>query len=183
MAGIEVVAPERLSSDERAATARLYVEAFRRKLRLPLGADPTDFVSAHLRPDRLLLARAAGAVVGVAGLRYDGEGFFDPEPPAFRGRYGLLGGVRAAGVAVDADVRAGGPGAARRARGPVGPAGHRRRLGPADGRGRARPGARRVRRDPRGRRHQPPGRTCGDRYGQVPTCQHRRRDLGQSSGT
>lgn len=96
MAGIEVVAPERLSSDERAATARLYVEAFRRKLRLPLGADPTDFVSTHLRPDRLLLARAAGAVVGVAGLRHDGEGFFDPEPPAFRGRYGLLGGVRAA---------------------------------------------------------------------------------------
>jgi GNAT superfamily N-acetyltransferase len=96
MAGIDVVAPERLSADERAVVARLYVEAFRRKLRVPLGADPTEFVSSQLRPCRLLLARAAGALVGVAGLRYDGEGFFDPEPHAFRGRYGPLGGVRAA---------------------------------------------------------------------------------------
>ncbi len=96
MAGVEVVAPERLTADERAATARVYVEAFRRKLRAPLGASPTGFVAAHLRPDRLLLAKAGGAVVGVAGLRYDGEGFFDPEPPAFRTRYGLLGGARAA---------------------------------------------------------------------------------------
>ena len=96
VAGVEVEAPERLSAEDRAATARLYVEAFQRKLRVPLGADPTDFVSSQLRPGRLLLARAAGAVVGVAGLRYDGEGFFDPQPQAFHRRYGLLGGVRAA---------------------------------------------------------------------------------------
>lgn len=96
MPSIDVVAPLQLSERERVTVAELYVDAFRRKLRVPLGADPVPFVAAHLQPHRLLLAMDDGALLGMAGLRYDGQSFFAPTPSAFRSRYGRTGGVRAA---------------------------------------------------------------------------------------
>ena len=96
MPGIEVVGPQQLSPDERAVVARLYVAAFRRKLRVPLGQHPAVFVAGHLAADRVLLAVDGEQVVGMAGLRYGGRGFFDPDPSAFRRQYGLLGPLRAA---------------------------------------------------------------------------------------
>ena len=96
MANIDVVAPQQLSENDRAAVAVLYVEAFRRKLRVPLGAAPAPFVTARVDPDRLLLAKDADDVVGMAGLRYDDRGFFEPTPIAFRAQYRLTGSLRAA---------------------------------------------------------------------------------------
>jgi ribosomal protein S18 acetylase RimI-like enzyme len=96
MASIEVVAPQRLAESERTAVARLYVDAFRRKLRAPLGGDPVDFVASVPDPDMVLMAKDADEVLGMAGLRYDGRGFFHPTPEDFRAHYGRVGGVRAA---------------------------------------------------------------------------------------
>src|SRR5688572_22898507 len=96
MTQIDVVAPQELSEGERAAVARLYVAAFRRKLRAPLGPDPIAFVASQLDADRLLLAKDAEQVLGIAGLRYDGRGFFDPTPSRFRAHFGLSGRLRSA---------------------------------------------------------------------------------------
>ena len=96
MAGVPVIAPEVLSARERAAVADLYVDAFRRKLRVSLGPDPSAFVATHVNVDRLLLVKDADDVLGMAGLRFDGRGFFEPDAAAFSARYGLTSRVRLA---------------------------------------------------------------------------------------
>jgi GNAT superfamily N-acetyltransferase len=44
----------------------------------------------------VLLAKDADEVLGMAGLRYDGRGFFHPTPEDSHAHYGRAGGVRAA---------------------------------------------------------------------------------------
>lgn len=130
MMGAVVVSPG-ARPEEAARIAEIYAAAFDRKLRPFCGgpAEAAAFLAPHLNADRALVARAGGRVVGVAGLKEGGRGLFTPGLGAFRRAFGLFGVLRGVamavleraeradsllldGVAVDAEVRGRGVGAA-----------------------------------------------------------------------
>lgn len=85
------------SSDERADVAALYWRAFRRKLR---PAFPTDerglsIVTASLRSDRTIVARARNAVVGMCGYRQAGMGAASPMFRTLRAELPMRAALRA----------------------------------------------------------------------------------------
>ncbi|MGW5879091.1 GNAT family N-acetyltransferase [Nocardiopsis terrae] len=83
--------------DERARVGGLYWEAFRRKLKPAFTDDGAgrEFVTAAMRPDRVITARSEGTVIGVCGLRHGGRGAFDPAWPATGKRLGPWAAARA----------------------------------------------------------------------------------------
>ncbi|WP_017581176.1 GNAT family N-acetyltransferase [Nocardiopsis valliformis] len=83
--------------DERTRVGGLYWEAFQRKLKPAFADDRTgeEFVTAAMRPDRVITARLVGAVIGVCGVHHEGRGAFDPAWPATRKRLGPWSGARA----------------------------------------------------------------------------------------
>lgn len=77
--------------------AALYFDIFRRKLGTVLGRRAAlAMIAKHLSEDRVILASEGGAVVGIAGLNYNGKGFFAPNRNGFLNHYGpLMGRIRA----------------------------------------------------------------------------------------
>jgi ribosomal protein S18 acetylase RimI-like enzyme len=80
-----------------AKIAALYFDIFSRKLGLVLGRrQAVAMIADHISADRVIVARDDELVVGIAGLKYDGIGFFAPDRRGFLKRYGpLIGRVRA----------------------------------------------------------------------------------------
>ncbi|WP_306371496.1 GNAT family N-acetyltransferase [Nocardiopsis sp. CC223A] len=81
---------------ERTRVGELYWTAFRRKLGPAFADDVTgrEFITAAMRPDRLLTARVGGEVLGVCGLQYGARGAFDPAWPDTRRRLGPVATAR-----------------------------------------------------------------------------------------
>lgn len=82
---------------ERARAADLYWEAFSRKLRPALVDDATGLalVRTALSPDRVLVARAGGSVVGICGFYEGNKGAVDLTWAGLRGRLSAAASVRA----------------------------------------------------------------------------------------
>jgi ribosomal protein S18 acetylase RimI-like enzyme len=80
-----------------AKIAALYFDIFSRKLGAVLGRRAAvAMIADHISADRIIVARDGEEVVGIAGLKYDGTGFFAPDRRGFLKRYGpLVGRVRA----------------------------------------------------------------------------------------
>ena len=80
-----------------AKVAALYFDIFSRKLGAVLGRRAAvAMIADHISADRIIVARNAEEIVGIAGLKYDGTGFFAPDRRGFLKRYGpLVGRVRA----------------------------------------------------------------------------------------
>ncbi|AEV82550.1 GCN5 family acetyltransferase [Actinoplanes sp. SE50] len=117
---------------ERTRVGLLYWAAFGRKLRLAFRDEATGVtrVTAALLPDRMLIARAGGAVTGVCGFHRDGHGAADLSWSRLRPQAGRASALRALlalaplerhpqagvllldGVAVDAALRGRGIGSA-----------------------------------------------------------------------
>ncbi|WP_304454822.1 GNAT family N-acetyltransferase [Nocardiopsis sp. YSL2] len=85
------------SEDERARVGGLYWEAFRRKLSPAFAEDGAgrEFITAAMRPDRVIAARVEGTVTGVCGVHHGGRGAFDPAWSEMTTRLGAVGAVRA----------------------------------------------------------------------------------------
>jgi GNAT superfamily N-acetyltransferase len=80
-----------------AKIAALYFDIFSRKIGMVLGRrDAVAMIADHITADRVIVARDGEEVVGIAGLKYDGTGFFAPDRRGFLKRYGpLIGRIRA----------------------------------------------------------------------------------------
>jgi ribosomal protein S18 acetylase RimI-like enzyme len=120
-----------LPSDSSAKIAALYFDIFSRKLGAVLGRRAAvPMIADHISEDRIIVACDGEEVVGIAGLNYDGIGFFVPNHRGFLKHYGpLVGRVRAGlwasvqtnprphqlhleGIGVQADLRSRGIGTA-----------------------------------------------------------------------
>ena len=77
--------------------AKLYFDIFSRKLSAVLGRRvAVALIADHIRADRVIVARDGGEILGIAGLNYDGTGFFDPDRDGFLKHCGpLVGRIRA----------------------------------------------------------------------------------------
>lgn len=86
-----------LIEQDRPRAAALYWEAFRRKLRPAFGTEDvgTAVVTASLRPDRILVARVNGSVVGVCGYTADGASAVDLSWTSLRSHLSRRGAIRA----------------------------------------------------------------------------------------
>lgn len=83
-----------LAAGERAIAARLYWEAFERKLQVPLGprSKALAFLEVAVRPDHALVALGDdGGVVGIAGFKTPEGTFVGGDFDDLRAVYGLLG--------------------------------------------------------------------------------------------
>ncbi|MEU8662490.1 GNAT family N-acetyltransferase [Actinoplanes philippinensis] len=91
---------------ERSRAGELYWEAFGRKLRPALGgATGPALVTAALDPERMLVARSAGQVVGVCGFHRHGRGAADLSWARLRSALGTPAAVRAMLVLAPLDRR------------------------------------------------------------------------------
>lgn len=85
------------SDDERARVARLYWEAFGRKLRPAFADESTGIavIANGLRPEHVLVARREGALVGLCGFRSAGTGAVDMTWSRLRGTLSVQAAARA----------------------------------------------------------------------------------------
>lgn len=91
---------DHLIEQDRARAAALYWEAFGRKLRPAFATEDVGaaVVRASLRPDRMLVARANGSVIGVCGYSADGVSAVDLSWASLRSHLSRLGAIRAVAV-------------------------------------------------------------------------------------
>jgi ribosomal protein S18 acetylase RimI-like enzyme len=77
--------------------AAMYFDIFSRKLGAVLGRRAAvAMIAGHISADRIIVALDGDEIVGIAGLSYDGTGFFAPDSHSFLKLYGpLVGRVRA----------------------------------------------------------------------------------------
>lgn len=87
-----------LPPDSSATIAAMYLDIFSRKLHAVLGHRVAfPMIAENISADRIIVALMGDEIVGIAGLKYDGTGFFSPDRRGFIKCYGpLLGRVRAA---------------------------------------------------------------------------------------
>ena len=81
-----------LEESERASAASLYYEAFRQKLGPILGTQGEALLAQTLNPDRALVARLDGKLVGIAGVEFGGKALVGVNWRALRRVYGVLSG-------------------------------------------------------------------------------------------
>lgn len=76
--------------------AEMYFDVFNRKLASLLGRRvAVKMIADHITTDRIIVACDDKEVVGIAGLKYDGTGFFAPNRNGFIKHYGaIVGRVR-----------------------------------------------------------------------------------------
>jgi ribosomal protein S18 acetylase RimI-like enzyme len=77
--------------------AAMYFDIFSRKLGAVLGRrTAVAMIADHINADRIIVAIDGGELVGIAGLKYNGNGFFAPDRRGFLKHYGpLVGRIRA----------------------------------------------------------------------------------------
>jgi len=87
-----------LPPDSSAEIAAMYLDIFSRKLYAVLGRRAAlSLIADHISADRVIVATNGDEIVGIAGLKYDGNGFFSPDRRGFLKYYGpLVSRVRAA---------------------------------------------------------------------------------------
>ena len=82
-----------------AKIARMYFDIFSRKLGAVLGRRAAvAMIADHIIADRIIVALDREEIVGIAGLKYDGKGFFAPDRRGFLKHYGPLAGRVRAGL-------------------------------------------------------------------------------------
>ncbi|CAB1081682.1 hypothetical protein JY97_09435 [Alkalispirochaeta odontotermitis] len=76
--------------------AAMYFDIFSRKLSAVLGRRAAvALIADHISADRIIVAFDGEEIAGIAGLKYDGIGFFAPDRREFLKRYGpVVGRVR-----------------------------------------------------------------------------------------
>lgn len=86
-----------LPPDSSAKIAAMYFDIFSRKLGAVLGRRAAvAMIADHINANRIIVALDGEKVVGIAGLKYNGTGFFAPDRRGFLKHYGpLVGRVRA----------------------------------------------------------------------------------------
>ena len=86
-----------LPPDSSTKIAAMYFDIFSRKLGAVLGRRvAVAMIADHISADRIIVAFDGEEIVGIAGLKYDGTGFFAPDRRGFLKHYGpLVGRVRA----------------------------------------------------------------------------------------
>lgn len=131
MSGKSVNISVGLPPESSAKVAELYFDIFSRKLSSVLGRRAAlNMIADHIASNRIIVARDDKQIVGIAGLKHDGTGFFAPNRHDFLTQYGaIVGRVRFAlwtavqtnprphqllldGLGVQADLRSRGIGAA-----------------------------------------------------------------------
>ncbi len=77
--------------------AAMYFDIFSRKLGAVLGRRAAvSLIADHISTDRIIVAFDGEEIVGIAGFKYDGTGFFAPNRREILKRYGpVVGRVRA----------------------------------------------------------------------------------------
>ena len=83
--------------DSSAKIAAMYFDIFSRKLGAVLGRQAAvAMIADHINANRIIVALECEEIVGIAGLKYNGTGFFAPDHRGFLKHYGpLVGRVRA----------------------------------------------------------------------------------------
>lgn len=83
--------------DSSAKIAAMYFDIFSRKLGAVLGRRAAvAMIADHINANRIIVALDDEKIVGIAGLKYNGTGFFAPDRRGFLKHYGpLVGRVRA----------------------------------------------------------------------------------------
>ena len=86
-----------LPPDSTKKAAAMYFDIFSRKLGAVLGRRAAvAMIADHIKANRIMVALDGEEIVGIAGLKYNGTGFFDPDRRGFLKHYGpLVGRVRA----------------------------------------------------------------------------------------
>jgi GNAT superfamily N-acetyltransferase len=86
-----------LPPDSTAKIAAMYFDIFSRKLGAVLGRRAAvAMIADHINADRIIVAIDGEEIVGIAGLKYNGNGFFAPDRSGFLKHYGpLVGRIRA----------------------------------------------------------------------------------------
>ena len=86
-----------LPPDSTAKIAAMYFDIFSRKLGAVLGRRAAvAMIADHINANRIIVALDDEKIVGIAGLKYNGTGFFAPDRRGFLKHYGpLVGRVRA----------------------------------------------------------------------------------------
>ena len=80
-----------LPPDSSAKIAAMYFDIFTRKLGAVLGRrTAVSMIADHISADRIIVALDGEEIVGIAWLKYDGTGFFDPDRRGFLKHYGPL---------------------------------------------------------------------------------------------
>jgi GNAT superfamily N-acetyltransferase len=76
--------------------AGMYFDIFARKLGVVLGRrTAVAMIANHINADRIIVAIDGEEIVGIAGLKYNGNGFFAPDRRGFLKHYGpLVGRIR-----------------------------------------------------------------------------------------